>query len=149
MCWMCDNPSATFDDYLDEVVRPLVARLGFAVQATESHGVPVAYTVGLSEQGRAELVVTGKPPDDAYDVLTAALAGEEVPEEGRRCDLVNGPALWAFTVLRPEALRVAVALAPDLTALQLVWADSLGRWPWETHRSSQRLLCDVTLVRAA
>ncbi|MFN2537494.1 MAG: DUF4262 domain-containing protein [Mycobacteriales bacterium] len=149
MCWMCDHPEATFDDYVQEVVRPVVARLGFAVQATQSHGVPVAYTVGLSAQGRAELVVTGKPPDDAYDLLTAALAGEEVPAPGRRCDLAHGPALWAFTVLRPQSLVVAAALATELTALQLVWADPLGRWPWEVHRSDQRLLCDVDRVRAA
>ena len=149
MCWMCDNPSATFDDYLDEVVRPIVDRLGFAVQATESHGAPVAYTVGLAGEGRPELAVTGKPPDDAYDLLTAVLAGEEEPAAGRRCDLLHGPAVWAFTVTRPQSLVVAAALHPRLTAVQLVWADPLGRWPWEVHRSDQRLLCDVQQARAA
>jgi hypothetical protein len=149
VCWMCDNPSATFDDYLDEVVRPVVDRLGFAVQATQSDGVPVAYTVGLTEEGRPELAVTGKPPDDAYDLLTAVLVGEEEPTAGQRCDLLHGPALWAFAVTRPLSLVVAAALYPRLTAVQLVWADPLGRWPWQVHRSSQRLLCDVTDARAA
>ena len=149
MCWMCDNPTATFDDYLDEVVRPVVERLGFAVQATESHGAPLAYTVGLTARGAAELVVTGKPPDDAYDLLTAVLVGEETPMPGRRCDLLNGPALWAHEVLRPGSLVVAAAMYPRLKAVQLVWADTLGRWPGEVHRSDQRLLCDVELARAA
>jgi hypothetical protein len=146
---MCDNPSATFDDYLEEVVRPVVVRSGFAVQATESHGVPIAYTVGLTERGAAELVVTGKPPHDAYDLLAAVLAGEETPTPGGRCDLVTGPALWAHQVLRPQSLVVAASLYPRLSALQLVWADALGRWPWDVHRSDQRLLCDVERARAA
>ena len=153
MCWMCDNPEATFEDYLedylDDVVRPVVARLGHAIQATDRHGAPVAYTVGLAARGQAELVVTGKPPDDAHDLIEAVLAGEEVPTAGRRCDLLRGPALWAFAVTRPETLQVAVALTPGLTALQLVWADSLGRWPWEVHRSSQRLLFDLGRAWAA
>lgn len=149
MCWMCDHPEATFDDYLDEVVRPVVARLGYAVQATDSHGVPMAYTVGLSGRGRPELVVTGKSPPDAHDLLQAVLAGEEEPRPGRRCDLLVGPALWLFPVIRATALRVAAALYPGLEALQVVWADSLGRWPWEVHRSGQRLLCDVDEARRA
>ncbi|MCU1623863.1 MAG: hypothetical protein JWL79_2708 [Frankiales bacterium] len=149
MCWMCDNPEATFEDYLDDVVRPVVARLGHAIQATDRHGAPVAYTVGLAARGQPELVVTGKPPDDAHDLIEAVVAGEEVPTAGRRCDLLRGPALWAFAVTRPETLHVAVALTPGLTALQLVWADSLGRWPWEVHRSSQRLLFDLGRAWAA
>ena len=51
MCWMCDHPSATFDDYLQEVVRPTIALCGYAVQATTWRGQPMAYTVGRSEQG--------------------------------------------------------------------------------------------------
>jgi hypothetical protein len=149
VCWLCDNPQATFEDYLEDVVRPVVARNGHAVQATETHGVPVAYTVGLAARGRPELVVTGKPPDDAHDLLGAVLGGEETPRAGHRCDLMTGPALWAFAVLRPKALHVAAALHPELTALQLVWADTLGRWPWEVHRSRQRLLCEVGRARAA
>ena len=149
MCWMCDHPEATFGDYLDEVVRPVVARVGYAVQATETHGVPLAYTIGLTGWGRPELVITGKSPPDAHDLLQAVLAGEEVPVADRRCDLQQGPALWAFRVVRPERLDVAAALYPELEALQLVWADTFGNWPWQTHRSRQRLLCDVQHVRAA
>jgi hypothetical protein len=148
MCWMCDHPDSSFDEYVEEVVRPTVALYGFAVQATERHGVPLAYTVGLAEQGGPELCITGKPPDAAHDLLRAAV-GREAPARPGRCDLLVGPALWAFPVIRPEALAVAWALFPGLSALQLVWADSFGRWPWEVHRSGQRLLCDVRARRAA
>ena len=149
MCWLCDNPAATFDDYLGEVVRPTVDRYGYAVQATTSGGTFVTYTVGLADSGRDELVVTGKPPDDAHDLLAAVLAGEEPVADGRRCDLTVGPALWAFRVLRPRALAVAWRARPGCGALQVVWADTVGRWPWEVHRSPQRLLCDVERARAA
>ena len=149
MCWSCDHPDATFDDYLDDVVRPTVERFGFAVQATERYGVPVAYTAGLAARGQPELVVTGKPPDEAHDLLQALLAGEEVPSPGNRCDLVLGPAVWMLPVLHPASLAVAWALTPGLSALQAVWADTLGRWPWQVHRSPQRLLCDVRHARAA
>ncbi|MCU1601972.1 MAG: hypothetical protein JWO22_2681 [Frankiales bacterium] len=140
MCWMYDHPAATFDDYLQEVVRPTVARCGHAVQATDWRGRPMAYTVGLTERGEPELVVTGKPPDEAHDLLGALLAGEEQPSLDARCDLVQGPALWALPVDKPERLSVAWRLYPELTALQVVWADAFGRWPWEVDRSPQRLL---------
>ena len=149
MCWLCDNPLATFDDYLEEVVRPTVELYGFAVQATERDGTPLAYTVGLAARGRDELVVTGKPPDDAHDLLQAVLAADEEPRAGERCDLLLGTALWAFRVLRPETLAVAERLTPGVGALQLVWADARGRWPWQVHRSAQRLYCDVGDARAA
>ena len=146
MCWMCDHPTASFDDYLEEVVRPTVALFGHAVQATRERGTTVTYTVGLAARGRPELVVTGKPPDAAHDLLQAVLAGEELPAPGRRCDLLVGTAVWALPVRRPAELAVAARLAPGLTALQLVWADALGRWPWETDASPQRLLCDLALA---
>ena len=140
MCWMCDHPAATFEDYLEEVVRPTVALCGFAVQATTWRGLQMAYTVGRTERGEPELVVTGKPPDEAHDLLAALLEGEERPVPHARCDLLAGPALWVLPVDRPERLAVAWQLYPELTALQVVWADTLGRWPWEVHRSRQRLL---------
>lgn len=149
MCWLCDNPAATFDDYLEEVVRPTVALYGFAVQATDLDDTVLAYTVGLAARGRPELVVTGRSPDDAHDLLAAVLAGEQEPAAGERCDLLVGTALWALPVLRPQVLAVAQALHPGARALQLLWADTSGRWPWEVHRSRQRLLCDVTQARAA
>lgn len=149
MCWLCNNPMATFDDYLEEVVRPTVDLYGFAVQAMERDGAQLAYTVGLAAQGRDELLVTGKPPDDAHDLLQAVLAAEEEPQPGERCDLLVGTALWAFRVLRPETLVVATELTPGAQALQLVWADARGRWPWQVHRSAQRLYCDVRAARAA
>ena len=144
MCWMCEHPDKSYADYVEEVVEPAVALHGWAVQGSPS----LTYTVGLTARGRPELAVTGKPPEAAYDLIDAVLAGEQEPRAGDRCDLLTGPAVHVVRVAHPRRLRVARSLYGDgVTALQLVWADSLGRWPWE-RRSTQELLGAVGL-RAA
>ncbi len=51
MCWQCDNPSATTEDYLN-VLRATIRRdHGWAVQYVESDNRPFAYTVGLHSRG--------------------------------------------------------------------------------------------------
>lgn len=143
MCWMCEHRERSFQDYVDEVVAPVVDREGWALQWTPR----LAYTVGLTARGRPELVVTGKPPDAAHDLVAAALAGEEEPVTGGRCDLLQGPAIQVVQVARPRLLRVAWQLYGSRTrALQLLWADSRGRWPWETR--GQELLGAIGLPRA-
>lgn len=135
---MCDHEQATFEDYLDVMVRPVVERCGWAVQAVGGQGrrPPFAYTVGLTGRGRPELVVSGKSPSAAHDLLEAVLAGDP-PRAGRRYDLPVGPSLQVVEVTWPaRRLVVATALYGDrVTAVQLVWADGRGRWPWETPRA--------------
>lgn len=151
VCWMCSNPESTFADYVLDQVQPVIDRSGWAVQAVGGP-VPLAYTVGLTAAGGPELVVSGKDPEAAYDLLDAALAGEEPLRHGRRCDLMAGPALLVLRVARVERLEVARFLyGGALTALQLVWADALGRWPWEhpPGRAGQELLGPWARLRAA
>lgn len=49
---------------------------GWAVQCVERDGTrpPWAYTVGLTQRGRSELVVTGMPLTKAEDLLNAGCA---------------------------------------------------------------------------
>lgn len=58
MCWMCDHPEATAEEYLDEVYGIMLMH-GWAVQHVECERRPFAYTVGLTRRGLPELVVTG------------------------------------------------------------------------------------------
>lgn len=143
MCWMCDHPEATFADYVEERLQPMIDRYGWAVQAVGPTRTRAgfAYTVGLTAQGRAELVVTGKGPAASYDLLEAALTQGE-PRPGYRFDVLLGPALQVLHVPRPaDQLLVATALYGDsVRAVQLAWADGRGRWPWEVPRSRQWLL---------
>jgi hypothetical protein len=141
VCWMCDHPEAMFEDYVQEVLQPVIDRYGWAAQGVGGSGRPYMYTVGLTARGRPELVVTGRSFESAYDLLDAALATDE-PRAGHRFDLLSGPMLQVLRVPRAhEHLAVATALyGEQVQALQLVWADGRGRWPWEAPRSRQTLL---------
>ena len=60
MCWSCDHPEASHDDYL-AMMRDKMNYYGWAIQGIERDGdhPPWAYTACLTEHGRPELVVTG------------------------------------------------------------------------------------------
>ncbi|MGO8941805.1 MAG: DUF4262 domain-containing protein [Mycobacterium sp.] len=53
MCWQCDNPHGTTDEYLDSL-RDTIADHGWVVQFVESEQRPFAYTIGLHEKGLPE-----------------------------------------------------------------------------------------------
>jgi hypothetical protein len=59
MCWLCENPEATWDDYVDQV-RLSVAANGFSFVSVEGDRLRrgYLYTVGLTEHGEPELLVT-------------------------------------------------------------------------------------------
>ena len=145
MCFMCDRPEATFGDYVEEVLRPVIDRFGWAVQAvggTRVH-VPFSYTVGLTLWGLPELVLTGKRPPDAAEVLNAYafhLRHSEPPDPGRQVQ-VGERWFEVVGVPHPEAhLLVATGLfgEAEVTARQLVWHDERGRWPWDAgHRGGR------------
>ena len=50
MCWMCDNPGRTTEDYLD-TVRATIAAHRWAVQYVEDEKAPFSYTIGLHALG--------------------------------------------------------------------------------------------------
>lgn len=138
MCWECDHPGASRDDYLD-YVSGVIAEQGWAVQgvARDRMRPPWAYTVGLTEHGEPELVVTGLPVrraaallnDVAEHVMHAA-----APRPGEQIALRGGPLIEIVTVDVPSAhLVVATEMyGSRLRALQVVHADDRGRWPWDT-----------------
>jgi hypothetical protein len=135
MCWMCDNPEATFADYVDAVVQPVIDRCGWAVQSVGSTGLraPLSYTVGLSRRGLPELVVTGLSVAASGAVLNAAARLLQHRDPPRPGDLlgVEGRCFEVVDVPHPEAhLFVATGLygEADVEALQLVWADATQRW---------------------
>jgi hypothetical protein len=152
MCWQCDNPNGTTDEYLDEL-RAMVRLHGWVVQGVEDDRLPFAYTIGLHEHGLPELLVTGMSDEGAArllnDVAVAALGGR-VFEPGAHIAVGNGPLLEIVEVDHPDAhLNFAVALGgPDIRALQLVWADGRGRWPWAAGWNPGRVRQPVLGARA-
>lgn len=124
---------------------PTIDRCGWMVQAVGGSRLyaPFAYTIGLTGQGLPELVVTGLRTESAATVLNAAaqyccdalvpLAGETMRVGiGPECEVVAlpHPDVHLFTAVDVYGTRVR--------ALQLVWADSRGRYPWEVgHRAGR------------
>jgi hypothetical protein len=137
MCWMCDHPEATRQDYLG-YIKSIVASAGWAVQGVERDRVrpPYAYTVGLTPRGKPELVVTGMSLTRATELLNDVavhVLHAVVPEPGERVPLIGGPVVEFVEVRVPSAhLLVATELyGPSIRALQVVHADDRGHWPWE------------------
>ncbi len=87
MCWICDHPGATHEDYLTHL-RGLIDDYGWAVQGVERDRIhpPWAYTAGLTAHGRPELVVTGMPLRRAAGLLNdvAAHVIQQIPPAGER-----------------------------------------------------------------
>lgn len=143
-CWRCLRPEATYEDYLAHV-REVVDRCGWLVQGVVDSGgrAPLASTVGLTEAGLPELLVTGRRLQVAASLLNAVAEYtlrevEVLPGEILHLGDVH---LEAVELPHPDAhLLTATALygGDQVRALQLVWADDRGRLPWERgHRGGQ------------
>jgi hypothetical protein len=137
MCWICDHPGATHEDYLNHL-RGLIDDHGWAVQGVERDRIhpPWAYTAGLTAHGRPELVVTGMPLRRAAGLLNdvaAHVIHAEPPQPGEQVPLIGGPLIEIVEVAEPAAhlLRAADLFGPQITALQVVHADVRGHWPWD------------------
>lgn len=143
MCEMCDNPELTADDYL-ESVRRRIARNRFMVQSVggSARAAEFSYSVGLTAHGLPELIVLGMRHTEAAKLIhvwASYLLDKSVvlPGETLEC----GPHfLEAVEVESPqEHLFVALGLYGEtVRALQLVWADPAGRWPWESGHRARR-----------
>jgi Domain of unknown function (DUF4262) len=105
MCWMCDHPGSTIDDYLAEI-RAKIRRRGWTVQYVEDDQVPYAYTVGLTRRGLPEFLMTGISPQRAARLLggvAESAAGVEVPTPGERLTLGCGTVVEVVEVEHPDA----------------------------------------------
>ena len=136
MCWSCDNPDG---DYLRDLVIPTIRRSGWMVQVVT--GRPrLAYTVGLTERGLPELVVTGMASHRAGALLNSAATSDIDTWLPGECMQYRDQLLEVVELPHPEAhlFTAAELYGESLRALQLVWADDRGHWPWcRSHRGSR------------
>ncbi|MGI9164587.1 MAG: DUF4262 domain-containing protein [Mycobacterium sp.] len=143
MCWQCDNPDRTTEDYLD-VLREIIRTHRWAVQYVEGEDRPFAYTIGLHGLGLPELVMTGLSPQKAGRVLNSI--AHSIVDDGMKLwpavhiDYQNEFMLEVVEVEHPDVhLIFAVGLlGPDVRALQLVWTDDRRHWPWDRGWSHGR-----------
>ncbi|MFZ1179898.1 MAG: DUF4262 domain-containing protein [Mycobacterium sp.] len=152
MCWMCDHSGSTVDDYLAEI-RAKIRRRGWTVQYVEDDRVPYAYTVGLTRHGLPEFLMTGVSPQRALQLLggiAESAPDVEVPAPGERLTL-SGTLVEVVEVEHPDAhMNAAIAIyGSQVRALQLVWADWRGGWPWGAGFNNGRASQPVLGVRAA
>ena len=137
MCWVCDHPRASRQDYLDYLRGKLDEQCWIVIYVQRDRYRPsFSYTVGLTDHGKPEIVVTGLPQQRAADLLNgvaAHLVHADPPPPGERVPLTDGPLIEIVRVAEPSAhLNLAVELCgPQLSALQLVYADDRGHGPWD------------------
>ena len=147
-----ENPTATIDEYLDEL-RATIRTNGWVVQYVENDRTPYAYTIGLDDWDLPELMISAVSPQRAVRLLNRFAAdtvrgGVLVP--GQQIKVPSGPLVEIVEVDQPDAhLNFAVAFAgPDIRAHQLVWADGRGRWPWSAAFCDGRRRQPVLGIRA-
>jgi hypothetical protein len=138
MCWQCDHPDSSYEDYLEHL-RDLMKCHGWIIQGVGGDRIhpPWAYTVGLTEFGEPELVVTGMrevPSAELLNNMAAHVLHAAAPRPGEQIPLTGGPLVEIVEVAEPSAhLRVAADFyGPGIRALQFVHADDRGHWPWDT-----------------
>jgi Domain of unknown function (DUF4262) len=125
--------------------------LGCAVRRRRTD--PFAYTVGLHDCALPELLITGVSAQRATRLLNTVagntMAGRTLTP-GQKIAVQSGPLVEVLEVTNPDAhLTWAVAFGgPKVRALQLVWADGRGRWPWAAAFSDGRGRQPVLGVRA-
>ena len=126
--------------------KQTIAMFGHAVIgiAADSKSKPpkpgFAYTVGLEATYRhPELIVFGLPYEVAQQVLNdlAARIKDDgfAPRDGDSDDkTIRGHRVFFRAVpsaLSQKHLRVANVLANNVSALQIIWPDPFGKFPWE------------------
>jgi len=157
MCWMCDHSGSTFDEYLD-LIRGKVHGRGWTIQYVEDDRVPYAYTIGLTGHRLPEFLMTGISPQRGLELLggiadsAAAVAWDvDAPKPGARLTLPGPSLIEVVEVEHPHVhMNAAIGIyGGGVRGLQLVWADSRGRWPWSMGFNNGRAIQPVLGVRAA
>jgi hypothetical protein len=134
MCWQCDHPDKPQADYFDHL-RDEIAAHGWVVQYVDHDRMPFAYTIGLHNRGLPELIVSGLAAPRAQWLLNTfakRMRAGRRPVPGNQVWLPAGTRVEFVDVARPNVhLVMAVGIeGPAISAIQLVWADGRGRWPW-------------------
>ena len=118
----------------------LIDQYGWAVRhvvrAPDDESAHLSYTVGLTGMDHPEVVVQGLPPDAANAFLNDV--GQQVRDGVRfeagqvTTDLTDDERPMAFLAVEDaDELTVAGQMYGAVQALQLVWTDSAGVFPWQ------------------
>jgi Domain of unknown function (DUF4262) len=142
------------EDYLARVAAIMRAR-GWAVQTVHggASAPPFAYTVGLTNFDRhPELVIVGVDHETAAAILDElsrrVQAGERLTAGQRLEGLDETEYPMVLLAVTDPASHLVVArrlLGEELTALQVVWPDPDGRFPWDAAHDPRFLVMQPLL----
>lgn len=128
---------------LNDRIENLITQYGFTVmsifaaEGDDDPSPPFSYTVGLGDKGLPELIVFGLPQEVAHGIISNAVdllidgklkLGEPASEIG---NLALFPQLIATDVAGDYIFQANHRAGTLLPAIQLVWPDSDGKFPWE------------------
>lgn len=131
---MPDPREGALDD-----LKSLVDRHGWAYRHVlgdpAPDSAPFTYTVGLTDRGWAELIVTGLPVEVAGVYLANAVDEQESRGAfgaGQRSSaLTESGEVIFIKVDDTSGMTATHELMGDFEALQLIWPDSTDRFPWQ------------------
>jgi hypothetical protein len=136
MCWQCETRNDDIAEHLDEI-GDAAREHGWVIKCVDDVKNPFAYTAGLHQFGLPELIATGVTTERAlvlidYFARETRTKGALIP--GARLDFLGVAVVEIVEVDQPDVhLGLAVALyGSDIRAVQLVWTDMSGYWPWES-----------------
>lgn len=154
MCWLCDHPEATKEEYLKILVETIEEHR-WVVQYVVGRDRPFAYTVGLHALGLPELLITGLKEDASVRLLNSAahdmVYHGTLLEPAMQIDFEDELVLEVVEVDHPDIhLMMAVELyGRAFRAMQLVWTDDDRHWPWDRGWSQGRRRQPVFGVRGS
>ena len=135
MCMECNG--WTRAEVLDDIAGQ-IDQFGWSVAGIEGDGSrpPFAYTIGLTELGHPELLLSGFPPDSAGVVLDGWSDDVAAGHRFQPGDVLNDGHGHRSAVARiPDPSRLVLAWEfyadrrEEVEALQIVWSDGSGRFP--------------------
>jgi hypothetical protein len=142
------------EDQLNEIIK----RVGYAVMmgahvTPQGFQVPLCYTVGLAEQGLPEIVMLGMPHELARQSINNAV--NLMQDDKLKCSVRQAKVLTSAIYpipLTPEYSGLLVLAnqraRQQVPAIQLVYADEAGRYPWEQNFNPQMRLIQPLLYVA-
>lgn len=136
-----DALQATLDESKRAIATHGHAVIGITADTKSKRPTPgFAYTVGLEETyGHPELIVFGLPYEVAHGVLNdlaARIKQDSLALNDNDSDdrTLRGQRVFFRTVrseLVGKYLRIAYVLSDSTRAVQVVWPDPFGKFPWE------------------
>jgi hypothetical protein len=130
-------PAASGRGSIDQDLDALIHEYGWAVRhvGASAHEAAFSYTIGLSPLGLPEFVTTGMPFESSHEFLNMVAQetcdGLPLAHGTRSTRLTDSGDISFINVEDTRGLTAVRARYGKVVALQLIWPDSTGCYPWD------------------